>query len=177
MKQNSARVFPIIILLAWLSQLFYLLPPPSGAIDSVANTMQQVANETARSYHKKGIDSATAESKNVHADIRAELWQSWSINLSITLIGVAAVTSAFFSTRFWRVAVLVSTMLFLSNWTLGAGLLDGVDLWRSYQIKSEFAKTVGNSLAFVHRDIVLPLVYIAAIFFVALNYFTGRQQK
>lgn len=177
MKQNPTHVISVIILLAWLSQFFYLLPPPAGAIDSVANTMQRVANETARNYQEKGIELATAESKDVNADIKAELWQSWSINLLITLIGTAAALIAFFTTKFWRLAVLVGAVLFLGNWTLSAGLLDGVNLLRSYQVKWEFAKMAGNSLTVVHRDVILPLVYIASIFFVARNYFTSGQQN
>lgn len=157
----------ILVLVAWLSQVVYFFPPPTEAINKTAEAAQELDRKGALARNNEPGQKQTA-AESIATDVKAELWRAWLTKLAIVVVGLISGLMALFSVRFWQLAVIVAALLYVLTWAIDSGVAT-LSFSRAYEIKWAFSKTNGTVAIFVHRDIVLPLLYLFAIVLTAIQ--------
>ena len=152
-----------ILLLAWLAQGISLRPFSSEAIDSAARNMQSFANqnkESIESLNKNGV--AKVEVSKVEENVKNELQSMRAAQMMIVLLGIGAAVMVFLGIKFWRIAVVATSIAYLFLW-YSSGTTAHVSFVEAYRLKMMMAETLGTTGYFVWRDVALPILLVIAI--------------
>lgn len=172
---TEGRVWAALLLIVWLSQVIYLFPVPTAAIELAAQSARELSekNQTAVQFMDQKNDGQVNEEDTAQS-IKTELWRGWFTKVGILLVGLASVAMAFYSIRFWRLAIVVSAVFYLAVWLIDAGIAS-MSLMRSYEIKWMYAKMANTVPTFVHRDLLLPFFFLGVIAFIAMGIMRGNR--
>lgn len=153
----------LIILISWLSQVVYLFPLPSTA------PIQTLENEAQRT--QKDLNAVPEEIKpdkigEYAEQAEEEIWDLWALRLVLILFGIVASILAFRRSAFWRTAIILTSLCYLIL-LYDPGYVDKVGLLESYKLKWKLYSSFNDLHTFVHRDIVLPVLYLATVVILA----------
>ena len=172
---QNVRLLTVIILIAWMSQVVYLFyPSPKETIDKTATVFHELAKKNeATLYWMKNHGDSQIEIKDVATGVKNELWLDWFIQLAIIVVGLVSGLMALLAIRFWQLAVIAASLLYLTVW-LGLNITNNMSLIRAYEIKWVMATSPYPVISFIHRDIVLPLFYVGVTILLTATHVTGR---
>lgn len=162
-------VVAALILVASLLQALPLLSVSSEGINEMGKSMQNMANQNQTTLdwmRKKGI--ADIKVTEVESGAKRELWIGVAKYVVTVFVGAGAALMAFFSVRFWRIAVIAVAVLYLWPW-YSLGPLAHVPWVEAYKLKWMLATTVGIVDRFIIEDVVLPSIYIALLVFLVIQ--------
>lgn len=149
----------LIILISWLSQVVYLFPLPSTdpiqAIESEAQRTQKNLDAVPEGIE---LDKIRTYSEQATGDI----WDLWILRAILVLFGIIASILAFRRMAFWRTAIVLTSLCYLVL-LYDPGYVDKVGLLESYKLKWKLYSSFNDLHTFVHRDIVLPILYLATV--------------
>jgi len=151
----------VVMLISWLSQVVYLFPLPSeapiSAIENEAQRTQKDLNAVPEEIKPDKIKEYSEQAKK-------EIWGRWTLRLTLILFGVVASVLALKKMAFWRTAIILTSLCYLIL-LYDPGYVDKVGLLESYKLKWRLYSGFNDLHTFVYQDIVLPILYLAAIIF------------
>lgn len=161
------------LLAAWLTLATSLWPLPPQKTDLfVADTKLTLA-ETPRVDCDKRDGSSWNESRcqleawvKNPSDLESTFWAEWIVNLIVMALGIGASLMTRRGTRFWGLAVLVTSLIYL--WRQNFPVTIYNLLFREVASLDQFtarlgiyAKHPGVSLTMLYYDFLMPLLLIA----------------
>lgn len=171
MFSKNTKPFGVILLVAWLS-LFYLLIPLPGQ-KFVQLSEKEVAQLIERDLKSSGLPRADVERAmklKLQRD-RQAVWIQWGLTVLLVLAGVAASVATLQGARDWPYFASVTSLLYLIGWGLslaGAQAPAQASLMETYVSGVLNALLVNSSLpllVFLHKDLVLPLFHLFVVTF------------
>jgi hypothetical protein len=172
MLRAHHKLLGALILVAWISSLYLLFPLPGQRIASFVQLDQKdSAAFIEREMKATGLPRADVErvlKLKQERDGQA-VWVQWLFVAALLVAGVIAGVMAVRSTRDWPYYVMVTSLLYVIGWVLsfsGSGAVSNgsvLDAYVSSLLNSFLASSSASLLAFLHKDLLLPLFH----FFVA----------
>ena len=172
---SGTRIVSIIILLAWLSHGIVLLSLSSEVIDMASKGLQEFAYQNQESIHtleEKGLTDITVG--DVESAVKRELQTVRAVHVIMTLLGLGAAAMAFFAVRFWRLAIVATSAIFLCVWYV-SGPTAHVSLVEAYRLKWMMAETFDTTNTFFMEDVILPFIFMSSVFYVVIGFLIRRK--
>ncbi len=163
---SKRQVIAVIVLLTWLTQVIPLLFVSSESVNQTALAYQDISDK-----NNKPINSAD----DIEMEVRTELWTAVFTRAAMAGLGIISAMMALLSIRMWQVAVVLTSSLYLVVW-YSFGPTAYVPLTQAYELKWMMATVTGTQGFFILRDILLPAIYIAIIFFITGSFFTNKKR-
>jgi hypothetical protein len=161
------------LLATWLAHCIPFLY--SSAADSqVAKGLEELAVQQqalSQTLREKGL--STADTNKIEEAIRAELKISRATHVAIAVLGLIAGIATFFAFRFWQLAVVLTSAIYMWLW-YDSGVMAHVSLADAYRLKWEMATLLNTQYRFFLEDIVVPFVLIGSVVYVSTTLFPWR---
>jgi hypothetical protein len=165
-----------ILLLAWLAHGIPFVLMTSDVINSASKAAENFSKEHEQSIQAlKNQHLTDVDVGEVGADVKQDLTTFRAEHLSLTLVGLGAGIMAFFATRFWRVAVFVTSAIYLSLW-LRSSAFAYTSYAEAFKRKWTIAEGLGIQLSFWRDDVILPLVLVGACLYVIVDFVRKRRK-
>lgn len=176
---NGHRIISVALFLAWLAYGIPLLSFSSDVIDKVGEGFQEFAHQneqSIRSLNAKGVTDI--DISHVGSNVKSELKAQRLFHIAMVLLGLGAAIMAFFSTKFWRLAIVSTSILYLWVWYV-SGAMAHVPFIEAYKLKWLMAKTLStvNSLnSFFIQDILLPIIFVLTTIFIITEFWLWKKR-
>lgn len=166
------KLFGWLILVAWLSSVYLLFPPPAQRISSFVQLDEKATAEfIEREMKLTGLPRADIERlvKLKQQRDQQAVWVQWSFIALLVLAGVVSGVAALRGARDWPYYASVTSLFYVLGWALSlAGVRaeshsSVLDTYVSNLLNSFLVASPISALVFFHKDLVLPLFH----FFVA----------
>ena len=171
---NGHRVMSAVLFLTWLAYGIPLLSFSLDVIDKVGEGFQEYAHQneqTIQSLNSKGLTDI--DISHVGSNVKNELKTRRWFHITMVLLGLGAAIMAFFSTKFWRSAIVSTSILYLWVWYV-SGAMAHVSFIEAYKLKWIMAKTLSTVNSFFIQDILLPVVFVSATIFIITEFWLSR---
>ncbi len=171
---NGHRIMSVALFLAWLAYGIPLLSFSSDMIDKVGEGFQEFAHQneqSIRSLNAKGVTDI--DISNVGSNVKRELKTQRLLHIAVALLGLGAAIMAFFSTRFWRSAIVGTSILYLWAWYV-SGAMAHVSFVEAYKLKWMMAETLSTVNLFLIQDIILPVVLVATAVYIVTEFWLSN---
>lgn len=166
---DHCKVFGILILVAWISSVYFLFPLPSHALVELDDkTTTELIEQTMK---QTGMAKPEVERLIRMQNEREQqiAWVRWVFVLLLIAAGVASGLTALYSTTNWTYYATSTSFFYVVGWLI---LLTGqhvpshatiLDTYVSNFLNGLLVDSVLPTLAFLHKDFLLPLFH----FFIA----------
>ena len=174
---NGHRIMSVILFLAWLAYGIPLLSFSSDMIDKVGEGVQEFAHQneqSIRSLNAKGVTDI--DINHVGSNVKSQLKTQRLFHIAMVSLGLGAAIMAFFSTRFWRSAMVSTSILYLGVWYV-SGAMAHVSFVEAYKLKWMMAETLGTVNSFLIQDIILPVVLVATAVYIVTEFLLSNSYR
>ena len=148
--KTTSVAIAILIFCAWMTQLVPLITTSISSNEIVAK-IEAVDPSGKKPIHAVEVD---AQSKAAVRDLDEKRLLSWVL----VILGIGASLMALLRLRFWRLAVMATSVSYLVVWII-FGSLGDMAPWTAMQLKWMAAKTLNYEGDFFLRDVILPITY------------------
>ncbi len=167
----------VILFLAWLAYGIPLLSFSSDMIDKVGEGVQEFAHQneqSIRSLNAKGVTDI--DINHVGSNVKSQLKTQRLFHIAMVSLGLGAAIMAFFSTRFWRSAMVSTSLLYFWVWYV-SGAMAHVSFVEAYQLKWMMAETLDTVNSFLIQDIILPVVLVATAVYIVTEFLLSNSYR
>lgn len=169
LSSKSGKPFGIVLLVAWLS-LFYLLIPVPGQrfVQLSEKDAAQLIERDAKASGLPKADVERAMRLKLQRD-RQAVWVQWSLVALLVAAGVVASVATIRGARDWPYFASVTSLLYLIGWGLALGGAQApsdtsfMDTYVSGLLNALLVDSSASLLVFVHKDVLLPLFHLFVV--------------
>ncbi|MFC5475760.1 hypothetical protein [Paraherbaspirillum soli] len=156
----------LMVLIAWMAQAVPLLmtEPKFAEITAEVQTLHANAAEELRQSGGSPPQSGSMEAMK-NTTIK-ELKSQWILGATLIAAGIVSSVLALFHVRFWKFAVMCTSLMYLIVW-YSSGSLSSIPPITAFQLKWMTAKTLGLETNFFIKDVTLPIFYFFMTVFLA----------
>ena len=174
---NGYRVISLILFLAWLAYGAPLLLFTPDDMDKVGEGIQEYAlqnSETIQILNARGLTNI--DISNVKSSVGNKLKSQRRFHIVIVLMGIGAAIMAFFSIKFWRFAIVSTSIFYLLIWS-NSGAMAHTSFVEAYKLKWVMAETLGTVNSFLIQDIILPVVLVATAVYIVTEFLLSQSHE
>lgn len=170
-KRTTVTLVATFVLISWLSQIGYIvLPLKNDSANTAASGLRDLVEENPealRWMNEAGQPNEITPAE-IKEQVKRELWKFWFVQSGVIVLGIVAGLAAFFRFTYWRAAIIATSVLYLVHWVYAhKAILSSPGLIQAYKLLWDVAAKFGSTFDFVHRDVLLPVFYLAIIVFLA----------
>lgn len=149
-------------------QAHSLLTTPLPKFVEIATAMQKIHESGAEELKQSGSVSLLQNVSPEARDLMAkDLRQRWIFGIAMIAIGIISAVLALIQVRFWRLAIICTSLMYLLIW-YSSGSLRSAPPATAMQLKWMLAQTpLGSKIDFFIRDVALPLLYFGLTIFLS----------
>lgn len=171
LSSNSGKSFGVVLLVAWLSLVYLLIPLPGQRFEQL--TEKEAAQLVGQETKAGGLPKADVERalKLKFQRDRQAAWVQWCFVLSLVLVGIAAGVAALRGIEDWPYFASITSLLYLIGWGLSLAGVQApshtslLDTYVSNLLNAFLVDSSASLLAFMHKDLVLPLFHLFVVTF------------
>lgn len=166
---KSAKPFGMVLLVAWLSLFYLLIPLPGQRFMQLSEKdAAQLVERDAKSSGLPKADVERAMKLKFQRD-RQAVWVQWGLVALLVAAGLAASVATIQGRKDWPYFASVTSLLYLIGWGLALGGAQApsqeslMDTYISGLLNALLVDSPASVLAFVHKDLVLPLFHLFVV--------------
>jgi hypothetical protein len=156
----------LMVLIAWMIQAVPVLMNAPKFVE-ITTELQKLHENAAEGLRRSGISPPQSGSMELMKNsATAELKSQWILGVMLIAAGLISSVLALLQVRFWRFAVMCTSLIYLVVW-YRSGSLSSVPPITAFQLKWMTAKTLGLETNFFIKDVTLPIFYFLMTVFLA----------
>lgn len=165
----------LLLTLSWAIQAYPILTT-NPHFEEVVTELVKI-HEDARKESDQ-TDRVLPQSVSTEASQNAvmEFKRQWLLSIMFISVGLASAICSHFQVRYWRSAVILTSMMYLGVW-YSSGSLSMVPPIDAMQLKWSIAKVFHHEVSFFIKDVVLPIFYIWVIGYLTYGSFVIYKSK